>query len=169
MALQTSFQKIRCWLFVRPLNKGGGTIWKWICISQKIKKIFFIHDEKLDRTTNGTGFVWDQTLDELRKLDAGQGERIPTLAEVVDLVRSTPVRLCVEIEYEIELDYTDRYLKESLATTEAVINFMDRAGFTDRAVLTSFSPIILQRAKELEPRFPLVIDPFPQDGSLTPK
>lgn len=118
---------------------------------------------------NGTGFVWDQTLDELRKLDADQGERIPTLAEVVDLVRPTPVRLCLEVKYEIERDYTDRYLKESLFTTQAVIKFLDRAGFTDWAVLTYFSSIIPQRAKKLEPRLPLVIDPFPQDGSLTPK
>jgi glycerophosphoryl diester phosphodiesterase len=36
-------------------------------------------------------------------------------------------------------------------------------------VLTSFSPILLQRAKELEPRYPLISTPYPQDGSLTPK
>ena len=135
----------------------------------KDREIVVMHDETLDRTTNGTGFIWDQTLEELRKLDAGQGERIPTLAEVVDLVHSMPVRLCLELKYEIERDYTDKYLQEGLATTEAVIRLLDRAGLTDRAALTSFSPILLQRAKELEPRFPLVIDPFPQDGSLTPK
>jgi len=135
----------------------------------KDREIVVMHDETLDRTTNGTGFIWDQTLEELRKLDAGQEERIPTLAEVVDLVPSMPVRLCLELKYEIERDYTDKYLQEGLATTEAVIRLLDRAGLTDRAALTSFSPILLQRAKELEPRFPLVIDPFPQDGSLTPK
>ncbi|HSB65190.1 MAG TPA: glycerophosphodiester phosphodiesterase family protein [Anaerolineales bacterium] len=135
----------------------------------KDREIIILHDETLDRTTNGTGFVWDLTLDELRQFDAGQGERIPTLAEVVDLVRPTPVRLCLELKYEVERSYTGKYLQEGLATTEAVIKFLDKAGMVDRAVLTSFSPILLQRAKELEPRFPLVIDPFPQDGSLTPK
>jgi glycerophosphoryl diester phosphodiesterase len=135
----------------------------------KDREIVAIHDETLERTTNGTGYVWDKTLEELRTLDAGRGEHIPTFAEIIDLVRPTPVRLCVELKYEIERDYPDKYLNEGLATTEAIIKFLDRAGFTDRAILTSFSPVLLQRAKELEPRFPLSIDPYPQDGSLTPK
>jgi glycerophosphoryl diester phosphodiesterase len=50
-----------------------------------------IHDTTVDRTTNGTGNVKDYTLKEIRQLDAGswfgpeyQGERIPTLDEVLD-------------------------------------------------------------------------------------
>jgi glycerophosphoryl diester phosphodiesterase len=128
-----------------------------------------MHDETLDRTTNGTGFIWDQTLEELRKLDAGRGEPIPTLADVVELVRPTPVRLYLEIKYEIEREYTEKYLQEGLATTEAVIKFLDRAGLADRAVFTSFSPILLQRAKDLEPRYPIISTPYPHDCSLTPK
>jgi glycerophosphoryl diester phosphodiesterase len=135
----------------------------------KDREIVIMHDETVDRTSNGTGFIWDQTLDELRKLDVGRGERIPTLAEAVDLVRPTSVRLCLELKYEIEREYSDKYLKEGLATTEAVIKFLDRTGMKDRVVFTSFSPILLQRVKELEPRYPLSIDPYPQDGSLTPK
>jgi len=49
-------------------------------------EIVVIHDPKVDRTTDGTGYVADKTLDELRTLDAGKGERIPTLQEVLDLV-----------------------------------------------------------------------------------
>lgn len=135
----------------------------------KDREIVIIHDETMERTTNGKGIVWDQTLADLRQYDAGRGERIPTLAEVIDLIRPTPVRLCLEMKFEIERTYTEKYLQEGLATTEAVIKFLDRTGFRDRAVLTSFSPIILQRAKELEPRLPLVMDPYPQDGSKTPK
>ena len=135
----------------------------------KDREIVVMHDETVDRTSNGTGFIWDQTLDELRKLDVGQGERIPTLTEVVDLVRPTSVRLLLELKYEIERDYPDKYLQEGLATTEAVIKFLDRAGMRDRVMLTSFSPILLRRAKEMDPRLPLSIDPYPQDGSLTPK
>ncbi len=45
-----------------------------------------LHDETVDRTTNGAGAVADMTVDELKALDAGEGERIPTLAEVLDLV-----------------------------------------------------------------------------------
>lgn len=45
-----------------------------------------IHDESVDRTTDGTGAISDMTVEELKKLDAGQGEQIPTLGEVLDLV-----------------------------------------------------------------------------------
>ena len=48
-----------------------------------------IHDAKLDRTTSGTGRVNDHTLKELRLLDAGEGETIPTLSEILALVKGT--------------------------------------------------------------------------------
>ena len=49
-------------------------------------RLVVIHDKTVDRTTNGTGRVADLTLAELQQLDAGQGERIPTLSEVLALV-----------------------------------------------------------------------------------
>jgi len=42
-----------------------------------------IHDKFVDRTTNGSGAVQDFRLDELQQLDAGRGERIPALREVL--------------------------------------------------------------------------------------
>lgn len=45
-------------------------------------EIVVIHDEKIDRTTNGKGFVKDYTAKEIRKFDAGQKEPIPFLKEV---------------------------------------------------------------------------------------
>jgi glycerophosphoryl diester phosphodiesterase len=62
-----------------------------------------LHDPRLERTTSGQGFVKDQTLAALKRLDAGRwfgeafaGERIPTLAEALDLLR--PVRVIIEIK-----------------------------------------------------------------------
>jgi glycerophosphoryl diester phosphodiesterase len=49
-------------------------------------ELLVIHDSKLDRTTNGRGPLRRHTLEHLRNLDAGKGERIPLLAEVLDLV-----------------------------------------------------------------------------------
>lgn len=46
-----------------------------------------MHDPTLDRTTNGTGLVNGYTLKELKTLDAGMGEHIPTLEEVCSLVK----------------------------------------------------------------------------------
>jgi glycerophosphoryl diester phosphodiesterase len=48
-------------------------------------RLVVIHDHTLERTTNGTGLVGEHSAAELRRLDAGLGERIPLLQEVVEL------------------------------------------------------------------------------------
>ncbi len=50
-------------------------------------ELVVIHDRTLGRTTNGRGFVVKKSFAYLRSLDAGKGEKIPTLAEVFDTVR----------------------------------------------------------------------------------
>ncbi|OGY46042.1 MAG: hypothetical protein A2744_03965 [Candidatus Buchananbacteria bacterium RIFCSPHIGHO2_01_FULL_44_11] len=49
-------------------------------------EVVIIHDQEVDRTTNGTGQVTQMTLSQLQALDAGQGQAIPTLAEALDLI-----------------------------------------------------------------------------------
>jgi glycerophosphoryl diester phosphodiesterase len=60
-------------------------------------KLVIIHDATVNRTTNGTGAVADMTFEQLRKLDAGKGQQIPTLQEVLDFVERK-VRVNVEIK-----------------------------------------------------------------------
>src|SRR6056297_2287931 len=55
----------------------------YVCSSGEL---VVIHDDKVDKTTNGKGYVSEKSFDELRKLDAGMGEKIPTLQEVLDLI-----------------------------------------------------------------------------------
>jgi glycerophosphoryl diester phosphodiesterase len=50
-------------------------------------ELVVIHDETVDRTTDGSGLVRDLSLAELRSLDAGEGERLPLLDELLELVR----------------------------------------------------------------------------------
>jgi glycerophosphoryl diester phosphodiesterase len=52
-------------------------------------QLVVIHDDLLQRTTNGTGPVVDCSLSELRALDAGSGARVPLLSEVFDLTGSS--------------------------------------------------------------------------------
>ena len=51
-------------------------------------ELLVIHDKHVDRTTNGHGVVEELKFDYLRSLDAGNGAKIPTLTEVLDLVDS---------------------------------------------------------------------------------
>ena len=65
----------------------------------KSGEVVVIHDDSADRTTNGTGPVKQKTLEELETLDAGGGEHIPTLAEVLDLAEGR-VRVNIELKGE---------------------------------------------------------------------
>ncbi|MDH3613709.1 MAG: glycerophosphodiester phosphodiesterase family protein [Gammaproteobacteria bacterium] len=67
-------------------------------------EVIVLHDETLDRTTDGTGKVTDYTLAELKRLNAGSGESIPTYAEVLDLVAGTGVKLLLDIKVSPVLD-----------------------------------------------------------------
>ncbi len=68
-------------------------------------ELVVIHDETVDRTTEGSGMVGGFTFEEIRKLDAGShfdpkyaGEKIPALREVLELCASEGVGVVVEIK-----------------------------------------------------------------------
>ncbi len=61
-------------------------------------RVVVIHDETLERTTNGTGRVCDKTLEELRLLDAGKGERIPELSDALMVARKYSRSLIIELK-----------------------------------------------------------------------
>lgn len=93
-----------------------------------------IHDETLDRTTNGSGRVFDYTVEQLRKLDAGLGERIPLLSEVLDLVRGN-VGLLLE-------------LKEVKAT-EPSLKMVEEENMISQVMFISFHRRALERIEQL--------------------
>ena len=124
-------------------------------------ELVVIHDSTLERTTNGHGLVNRHSLQEIRQLDAGQGEKVPLLSEVFQLAREAKVRLCVEIKGASQA--------EKLMIAEAVIRTLEAAEFLSQAIVTSFSSDALIRAKALNPEVSTMLDPSPQDGSLTPR
>lgn len=63
----------------------------------KSGELVVIHDDMVDRTTNGHGYVIEMTFDKLRQLDAGKGEKIPLLSEVFDLVNRR-IKINVELK-----------------------------------------------------------------------
>ena len=82
-------------------------------------RLVILHDETLDRTTDGTGLVTDFTLEELKKLKAGGNEQIPTYEEVLQLVANTGTKLLLDIKNSPLLDkweivrLTEKYQAES--------------------------------------------------------
>jgi len=66
--------------------------------------IVIMHDETVDRTTNGHGKVAKQTWAQLQQLDAGNGERIPSYEQVLQLVAGTDVALLLDIKVSPNLD-----------------------------------------------------------------
>ena len=63
-----------------------GATWIELDVFAVEKEIVVIHDRQLDRTTNGSGDVTSATIAYLRSLDAGKGEKIPFLREVLNTV-----------------------------------------------------------------------------------
>lgn len=68
----------------RALELGADGIEVDVYVSHGQLLVF--HDRRLERTTNGHGRLSRKSFEYLRSLDAGEGERIPTLQEVIDLV-----------------------------------------------------------------------------------
>lgn len=124
------------------------------------EQLVILHDETLDRTTNGSGRVHAHTLAEVRELDAGRGECVPTLDEGIAFARANHLLLYIEVKGATET------LRRAL--TDGVVSAVRRADFVGRTIVTSFFPSALRRAKFSEPRLATLLDPSPQDGSLSP-
>ncbi|MDZ4861503.1 MAG: glycerophosphodiester phosphodiesterase family protein, partial [Candidatus Hydrogenedentes bacterium] len=79
--------------FVKAREMGAD----WFELDVRLSRdgeLVIMHDETLDRTTNGHGYVRDWTLHDLKQLDAGAwkgeeftGERVPTLAQCLDYAK----------------------------------------------------------------------------------
>ncbi|HDD72245.1 MAG TPA: glycerophosphodiester phosphodiesterase, partial [Candidatus Bathyarchaeota archaeon] len=72
---------------LRAVRRGFEVGADWVEVDVRVSRdgrFVVIHYETVDRTTDGSGRVSEMTFDELRKLDAGMGERMPSLEEVLD-------------------------------------------------------------------------------------
>ena len=79
--------------FGKALDLGAS--WIELDVYRIENELLVFHDERLERTTNGGGYLWDHPLGYLRGLDAGEGEKIPFLEEVMELVGE---KACINIE-----------------------------------------------------------------------
>lgn len=111
--------------------------------------LVIIHDEKVDRTTCGTGYIKDMTFEEILKLDAGSwfadvnaGELIPDLEKLLQWAVMKGNELLINIELKNDLiDYP--------GMEKMVIDLILKYGLEQRVIISSFNAESLRRVREL--------------------
>lgn len=111
-------------------------------------EIVVIHDESVDRTTDGTGYVKDYTYAELRKLSietrSGSKERVPSIQEVLDLLQD---KMAAGMLLNIEL-------KNSVipypGMEKKIIELTARRNLQRQVVYSSFYTMSLHRVREID-------------------
>src|SRR5690625_1827116 len=95
-----------------------------------------IHDQTINRTSNGKGFVHNLTLNEIKTYDFGshfsqqfENEPIPTLQEVLELIKNYPIKLHIELK-------NGPIIPENLEAI--VLNLISHYGLEDRTTFSSF-------------------------------
>ncbi|MEX2488476.1 MAG: glycerophosphodiester phosphodiesterase family protein [Pseudomonadales bacterium] len=116
-----------------------GCLWTELDVYAVENELIVIHDDWLERTTNGTGRVMDASLAYLRSLDAGKGERIPLLSEVIDKVDH-------RAGINIELKGPDT----AKPVTDLLDGYCSRGWHSDEFLLSSFDHNELAKA---DPRY----------------
>lgn len=112
-------------------------------------EIVIMHDETLDRTTNGTGYLKDHTLEELKTLSVGVNmkgffprQTIPTLREYFTWLKTT--KLITNIELKTSIFEYD-------GIVEKLIDMVKEFGLEEQIWYSSFNHYTIQKVKELMP------------------
>jgi len=118
-----------------------------------------IHNDTVDKTTDGTGAVQDKSLAELKELDAGcwfdekyRGTKIPTLDEVFEFLNR---RVTVNVELKGESLKAD-------GLEHVVIESVRRHSMSDKVIASSFNPCRLWRTRSEAPelKIALIFSPY---------
>lgn len=114
----------------------------------KDEEIVVIHDEKVDRTTEGTGYVRDYTLAELKKLhiyaDINPIQQIPTIVEVLELLElpmKSGLRLNIELKNNV-FPYKGMEQK--------IVDLIHSRGLQENVVYSTFSALSLEKIHAID-------------------
>lgn len=113
-----------------------------------------MHDETVDRTTNLKGPIRSLTLSELQAADAGNGEPVPTLDQVFELVAGRLTIMC-------ELKRTKDRPDQDQQLVDAVLAVAEKHHAMDWCAIHSFNPDMVERARKSEPRISATIISVP--------
>jgi glycerophosphoryl diester phosphodiesterase len=121
---------------IEAAARNGATVCEIDIVLTGDDEIILLHDEFLDRTTDGTGRAAARSLSEIRALDAGSwldprfaGVRVPTLAEALESARSLNLGLLVEIKERqrpgLLIEMLGRVLREQGALEDVLVISFD--------------------------------------------
>ncbi|MDR1804293.1 MAG: glycerophosphodiester phosphodiesterase [Treponema sp.] len=132
--------------FTKAIEQGADCIELDVHLS-KDGEIVVAHDDRLERVSNGTGYINDHTLEELKSLDfsklhPGTVCRIPTLAEVFSLIKPKAIAV------NIELKTTERLYP---GLCKKLIGMAEEFGVGERILYSSFNHYSLREIKQLNP------------------
>lgn len=134
--------------FKKALESGADGIELDVHLSRE-GFLVVAHDEKVERTSNGTGYIKDKTLEELKQLDFGgwfspefKNERIPVLDEVLELIRGWDGILNVEIKSGVIM-YP--------GIEKKLIDLIRKFGMSERTIISSFNHYALVESKKEAP------------------
>jgi glycerophosphoryl diester phosphodiesterase len=136
--------------FQRALDEGADILETDLRLSAE-GAFVCIHDETVDRTTNGSGTVSDMTLPEIKELSAAynhpgfEAERVPTLAELTAIL-PPGVPLALELK-------ADQFLAADVC--RRLVGDLDRAGVRERTVVLSFSLARVLTVRSIAPDIPI--------------
>lgn len=116
-----------------------------------------MHDDTVDRTTNLTGPVRAKTLAELQTADAGDGECVPTLDQVLSLVAGRLTVMC-------EVKSTPGSPDQDHACVDAVVEVIGRHNAQSWTAIHSFNAEMMRRGRAAEPRISGAIITDPSAG-----
>jgi len=110
-------------------------------------ELVIVHDEDIKRITGRNGIISKMTLNELKMLDFGEGEKIPTLEELIKLTKN-------KIKLNCEIKVKD--------IAEKVINLIRKWDIFDATIISSFIHEELLTIQKLEPSIKLAsLEPTP--------
>ena len=111
-------------------------------------EVVVIHDDTLDRTTDGTGLVREKTMKDLMRLDVGrwfsyefEGEKVPTLGEVFDLAKDK-IGVVIEIK-------NGPYFYENIE--KKILDIAEEKGMLSKIIVISFDHEAIKRVKAIDP------------------
>ena len=104
-------------------------------------RLVVIHDRTLERTTNGTGYVADCSLAYLRSLDAGKGEQIPLLEEIIEIVNRQAI-----VNVELKGNNTAELI------SKLIQKYLQQGWTYEDFVVSSFDHYQLQQVKKIDPK-----------------